>query len=236
MCWKGHYDALFILTFVIWLWRHTCEWPHYNHKHALPPLACLVLGCQHSGSALHGGQRAVPGNRWWWPSGRAAGHRGRGHSESAAELVALAGWEQAKSWCRVFSSSLEQTALVWKEKLHPQHNAEEKWKVASCCVVVQVLHSSQFQTCCHHMDIFQSWLYDFCWRTVEKHNFFSLSSGNSMDVLAWILQEQYIDDWLFKSNHADMNPSYTWLDKLSIHWASGFLLVSPEKWQQWSFV
>ncbi len=54
------------------------------------------------------------------------------------------------------------TALVfWKEKLHPQHNAGGKWNAASCWVVVQVLDSSQLQTCCHYLDIFWSWLHDY---------------------------------------------------------------------------
>lgn len=58
-----------------------------------------------------------------------------------------------------FFTGTNTALLLWKEKLHPQHNADGKWKAAICWVVVQVLHLSQLQTCCHNVGIFWSWLY-----------------------------------------------------------------------------
>ena len=114
-------------SFVDWLCCHMCEQPH-DRTHILPPLMCVVLGCQHSGSALHGGRRAVPGNRWWWPGRRAAGYRGSGHSENAADPVASAGWEQAKSWCRVFLlHPNKHCIIVLEEKVAPK--AQCWWKM-----------------------------------------------------------------------------------------------------------
>lgn len=61
----------------------TCDATRMNHQttiktHSFPP-ACFVLGCQHSGSAQHGGgQRSVPGNRWWWRGGRTVGAEWQG--------------------------------------------------------------------------------------------------------------------------------------------------------------
>lgn len=75
-----------------------CGWPH---THFLP-LCVWCEGVSTLGLPCTGGQRAEPGNRWWWLGGRAAGHRGSEHSKNAADPVASAGWEQAKSWCRVF--------------------------------------------------------------------------------------------------------------------------------------
>lgn len=48
-----------------------------------------------------------------------------------------------------FSSSLEQTALLLKEKLHSQHSTEGKWKAASLCVtqVLQFEHWTNKTSC-----------------------------------------------------------------------------------------
>lgn len=169
----------------------TCVNDHTTttHTHTLPPLVFVVLGCQHSGSALHGGWRAVPGNRWWWPGGWAAGHRGSGQSENAADPLASAGREQAKSWCRVFLLRWNKHCITLLEgKVAP--TAQCWWKMEGsqllgCC-------SSQLQTCCHHVDIFRSWLCGCGMRTVDWQNYptvlFSLCSGNVMMVLVWEFQ------------------------------------------------
>lgn len=212
---------LHLLERTLWLSLrpHSCDRIVASHvwmttqtqKHTLPPLVCLVLGCQHSGSALHGAQRAVPGNRWWWPGRRAAGHTGSGHSEKCGRTCGL-GWVwTGKILMQGFSSSLEQTVPSWREKLHPQHNAEGKMEVGQllcCCCSSASLNSIP--------------------NTLSLHGYISVMvvrlqpAINPTDVLAWILQGRYIDDWLFNSNHAHTNPSSTWLDKLSIHWASVF--------------
>lgn len=159
----------------------------------LPPLVCVVWGCQHSGSAPHGGERAVPGNRWWWLGRRALGHRGSEHSENAADPVASAGWEQAKSWCRVFllhwnkhcisllEGKVAPTAQCWREM--------EGSQLLGCCSSTW-LKSIANMLSLFGYTVFWSWLRDWCCRlSILLHNYtcFSLCSGNTMDILAWEL-------------------------------------------------
>lgn len=106
LSWKLEFFNLFSRTFckqsvikkLIYTHIHT-----HSYIHTLPP-SSFVYGVRVSAisACLSQELRAVPGNRWWWLGRRAAGHRGSGHSKNTANPVALAGWEQAKSWCRGF--------------------------------------------------------------------------------------------------------------------------------------
>lgn len=122
-------------------------------KHILSLLCFLLLGCQQSGSSQHGGDRGpcqgTDGGDW---ARRTAGaERQGGHGESS-NLTCGLGWEgaskilmqalfvfyqqpsSASSSSASSSSALEQTVLALREKLHPQHNTQRRWKVASCCI------------------------------------------------------------------------------------------------------
>lgn len=175
-------------SFVVWLCRHMCEQPH-DRTHILPPLMCVVLGCQHSGSALHGGQRAVPGNRWWWPGRRVAGYRGSRHSENAADPVASAGWEQAKSWCRVFLLHPNKHCIILlEEKVAP--TAQCWWKMEGSqflgyCSSTSLKSSENMLSLGEYFSHGCMTTLWYCRFAILSHHIcISLCSGNAIDILA----------------------------------------------------
>lgn len=106
----------------------------------------------------------------------------RGAEGYAREQMVVAGWEGGRAqrqraqrercrycglgWVRTskilmqaFSSSLEQTLHYSSGRKSCTHSTMlvENGGQPSCWVVIQVLNSSQLQTCCLYRDIFRSW-------------------------------------------------------------------------------